>query len=398
MSSRWIAAALLLSACGKPDPPAVEVKKETAAKREPGAVTIADASVVTVETVAQRSIPEVLRANGRLTVNENRTWRVGSQTDGRVVRVFAAPGDRVAARFVLARMHSHEIHEARAAYAKAKAEVARVEAAIGFATRVRDRARRLQQLGAGSVEQAEQAEAALRNSQTEMQNARTEFERARVHLVEFLGVPAEEPEHHQEGDHSDDSDLIPIRAPAAGTVIERTVTAGTVVQPGGQMFVLADLSTVWMLASVAEDQMARVRPGAGARVTVAAFADRGFAGRVGRIGDQLDPQTRTVEVRIELANTGALLKPEMYGTAEISVGGSKPALFIKEAAVQEVNGQPTVFIRRSDRAFEARPVDLGRTIDGAREVLSGLAAGDAIVVRGSFLLKSQLLKASLEEE
>lgn len=391
-----------LAACNNQRPPAVraeaarpapppsgkEVRLDEAAQRQAG---------ILVEEVTVRSVPQFLQANGRITLNENRTWRVGAVTDGRIVRVFVNPGDRVDEGQVLARMHSHDIHESRAEYQKAMGELVRLRSSEAFGQRVRDRARKLYALKAASLEQVEHAEVEYRNAQTAVANAEVEVDRARKHLVEFLGIPAGEPEHHMHDQHGDE-DLIPIKSPATGVVLVRNVTPGTVVGSAGEVFVVADLATLWMMAAVAEEYLAQVRLGTPAQVTVQAFPDRRFSGRVGRLGEQLDPTTRTLQVRVDLPNPAGLLKPEMYATAELAIGRTRPAIFVPEPAVQEVNGHTAVFARTSAGAFEARPVEVGRPIDGQVEITSGLRPGERIVTKGSFVVKSQLLKASLGEE
>jgi cobalt-zinc-cadmium efflux system membrane fusion protein len=353
---------------------------------------------IVVETIEPRSLPQLLRASGRITENADRTWRVGAVTEGRVIRVFVNPGDRVQAGAVLARMHSHDIHESRALYRRAVSELARLRSVESYARVARDRARRLYELKAASLQQVEHAETELANARTEVSNAEIEVRRTHQHLVEFLQIPAEEPKDHKEGDEEHDDDLIPVRAPASGVVLDRKVTSGTVVTAGGDLFVISDLSTLWMIAAVSEEHLPRLRPGMPVRVFVQAYADRPFPGRIARLGEELDATTRTIQARVSLPNGGGQLKPEMYATCEIQTGGSHPALLVPQSAPQEVKGQTALFVRKASDRFELRPVELGRAAEGAVEVVRGLAAGENVVTRGSFLLKSQLLKSSLTEE
>lgn len=167
--------------------------------------------------------------------------------------------------------------------------------------------------------------------------------------------------------------------------------------PGDELFVISDLSTVWMIAAVNEEDLGKVRLGMPVTVRIQAYPDRTFPGRVTKLGDQLDPATRTIPVRVELANAQGRLKPEMYATAEINAGGSAEGIFIPESAVQQVDGKPTVFVRSGADRFEARVVETGRIVDHQLEVTRGLSVGERIVTQGSFTLKSQLLKGSLSE-
>lgn len=393
---------LILCGCGGKH----ETVSAEAERKEPPAASSKEISIsaeaqrragIEVRLVGTRSIAESSRAAGRITTNENRSWRVGAITEGRIVQVLANVGDLVEQGQILARMHSHDIHEARAQYQQAVGELARLQSAEAFALRSRDRARRLYELKAASLESVDLAESVLKNAQSGVQNGRTEVERTRRHLVEFLGVPADEPPHHKDGDHREE-DLIPIRSPARGTVLQRDVTAGTVVTPAAGLFQISDLSTVWMIAAVPEDSLARLRAGAQVRVSVQAYSGRAFPGRISRIGDQLDPATRTVQVRVELANPHGMLKPEMYATAELALGSTAAAVFVPETSIQEIDGQPAVFVRVAPERFAARPVERGEVIDGFVRIPSGLRSGEWIAATGSFVLKSQLLKGSLSDE
>jgi cobalt-zinc-cadmium efflux system membrane fusion protein len=134
------------------------------------------------------------------------------------------------------------------------------------------------------------------------------------------------------------------------------------------------------------------------RVIVRAHPGRAFSGRILRLGEELDPTTRTLKVRVLVPNEGRLLKPEMYAAAEIQRASSRSALFIPEAAAQELNGSRVVFVRTGPGRFQARAIDIAGTMNGRMEVTAGLKAGEQVVVKGSFVLKSQMLRGSLEEE
>lgn len=398
-------AAFLLAGCGKPTAPAnVEAAKAEPAKAERDRNVIeldADQqkqAAIKIEEVVSRNTSQVISASGRITMNEDRSWHVGAIAEGRVVRVYVNPGERVKKDQRLAGMHSHDIHETRAEYRKAQAELARSRSALAYSQKQRDRARRLYDLKAASLEQVEHAESELRNAQTAVENADTELARHRLHIVEVLQLPLDEHDEHKEGDTDHETDLIPIKAPADGVVITRKISVGSVASPGEEIFTIADLSSVWMIAQVNEAQLGKLRVGAAVRVQVQAYPERSFTGRITKIGDQLDPATRTIQVRVELANAGGMLKPEMYCTAEIPVGGSEPAVYIPQSSVQQVNGQSVVFIQKNADRFEVRLVQTGKNMDASVEIMQGLQAGDRVVTQGSYLLKSQLLKASLAEE
>lgn len=400
MRHLWLVAVLCLAGCTKEAPKPEPAKAEE--KPAPGEVHLNAAMVksgnivsVAVET---RSQPTVLWANGRLTVNEERTWHVDSFVDGRVMQLMVNVGDRVSAGQVVARMHSHEVHEARSEYQRAKTDLAKARSQRSFAERTRDRMKRLYELKAASLEQYDLAESQLRDALSTVRNAEIELERTRVHLVEFLDVPAEDHPEHKPGEFLHDEDLVPVKSRNGGVVTKRDTSLGAVLKAADMVLEVSDLSTVWMIAALPENLLGKVKVGMTAAVQVQAYPDDAFPGRIARLGDQLDPETRTVPVRIILANPGQRLRPEMYGVAEIAAGGAEDALYIPQSALQDLNGQAVVFVDKGEGKYAVRPVRTGRIQRANVEVLEGLTAGERVVSRGGFVLKSQMFKSSLAEE
>lgn len=394
--------ALLVAACSSEPPaeavappsatPAVATTKAT--KSVTFSAEAQASSGLAVLTLSSQAMPEVVHATARLTNDENHTWRVGAVAEGRIERVQANPGDVVEKGQMLAQMHSHDIHESRALYKRAKADLARSEGAEKYQEGVRDRAKRLLDLRAGSVAQLEQTETTLKNAQTDVHNAEIEVERTRAHLTEVLGIPVEESEVPA-GPNGDDNDLIPVRAPAAAVVLARNVTQGTVVNPSSDLFVLTDLSTLWAIAEVNEEFLGKLRIGMPVSIFVQAYPGQSFQGRIAKLGEVLDAGTRTIKVRIDLPNPKGRLKPEMYADAEIQIGRGGSALMLPSESVQDLRGDSVVFVRVAPDRFEMRPVKTGKTVDQSVEILSGLQAGDEVVVKSAFLLKSEFLKESL---
>lgn len=395
---------LLVAGCGNapqsqapPPPPDKQAAAQNTVKLDADALK--EARLEIVEATA-RAIPVAISASGRLVTNENTTWRVGAITDGRIIRVEAKVGDRVEKGQLLARMFSHDIHESRAEHRRAVGELARLKSNLDFSRRARDRMNRLYQMKAASLEQLEVAENSMRNEQVALQNAEIEERRTRLHLTEFLQIPIDAPVDH--GDVPDPEVhvdyLIPIHSPASGIVLSRIVTPGAVVTASSDLFTVCDLSSIWAIAAVQEEHLSRLRSGVPARVSVQAYPNRTFPGRVLKIDEKLDPETRTVSARIEIDNRAGLLKPEMYATIELDSGMSESAIFIPQDAVQDLNGQPTVFVEVDAASFRPVPVTVSRSVEGLVEVTGGLKGGERVVARGSFILKSQLLKSSLSDE
>jgi cobalt-zinc-cadmium efflux system membrane fusion protein len=342
---------------------------------------------IRVEPVKFVEIGASILAPGRITVNEQRTWSVGALVGGRVTSVSANVGDIVREGTVLARIHSHDVHEARANRERAQAEVARATAAVEQAGRVRDRMRRLLELKAASRAEAEQAEAALRDARAALKTAQVELEREEIHLSDYLEI--------KPGPEEED---VPVKAPESGLVVQREITPGSVVVPGQTAFRITDPGYVWMIASANETDLPYLHPGQTVNVRVRAFGDRVFTGKILRLGEALNPETRTLEVRVLVPNQETLLKPEMLATAEIQRSGARKTLLVPSETIQIIDGNSVVFVRAGPERFVARVVREGERRGSTVEITSGLSPGEQVVTKGSFVLKSQMLKSTLEGE
>lgn len=189
--------------------------------------------------------------------------------------------------------------------------------------------------------------------------------------------------------------LLAYRSPVNGVVLEKPSVAGMRFMPGEVLYEIADLSSVWLIADVAEQDLAFVRPGQEAKVRIVAYPERPFAGKVLFIYPTLEAATRTARVRIELANPGGSLKPAMYGEAQLAVGRGK-ALTVPESAVLDSGERQVVLVRRGEGLFEPREIKAGMRGDGYIEVRGGLKRGEEVVVRANFLIDAESnLKAAL---
>jgi membrane fusion protein, heavy metal efflux system len=346
---------------------------------------------VTVAEVRTTNVASTLSVPGHLTVSEDRTWHIGAIAGGRIEAISARVGDSVTAGQILCRIHSHEVHEARAGYQEAVAESQRAQSIELLARQRRDRAQRLLDLKAGSRQDLESAETELRNAQAAIEKARSEVEKESAHLNIFQ-VPFEDP-----GPDNETADDIPVSAPSPGLVFDRKVSVGSVVNSGDELFAITDLANLWMIAAADESDLSMLHEGQQAQIEARAYPGRNFPGHILKLGERLDPETRTLQVRILVPNPGGLLKPEMYATAGFRESARHAALFVPEEAVQQINGVDVVFVRRTREDFEVRTVKAGARADGEIEILQGLAAKEAVVVKGGFLLKSQLLKNTIQE-
>ena len=393
MSPRVLAILLLVAAgCNRAAPPAADPATPAAARTE--VVLSAEAQregVIETKPVKTSDEPDTLRVPGRIALADNRSWRVGVRTDGLVVAVSAEAGDYVRKGQVLARYHADEVRDSRAKYHAAQANVARAQSAAALAQRNLERAGTLYELKAASQQQVDQARQDAVAAQTDVRNAQTEVDRLKDLLEGDLRGPADP----KPGDET--ADQVPIIAPASGYILEKHVTLGKAIDKMDDTFVIGDLSQVWMLASVRQEQLGALRAGQMIGVTVAGVAGQSFQGRITNLGQELDPSTRTMQVRIVLGNTANTLRPGMLATAEIPAGERRKTILVPSDAVQQVDGQDVVFVRTAPDRFSVRAVETGQTNRGETPILQGLKGDEQVVVRGSFVLKSQLLRSALEE-
>lgn len=186
-------------------------------------------------------------------------------------------------------------------------------------------------------------------------------------------------------------------APRDGVVLERNVVEGMKVTAGASLFRLADLSTIWIVADVPEGDLAAIRVGAPAMVQPRGRPESDFTGKVSLIYPQVGEITRTVKVRVELANPDMFLLPNMYADVEITAGDDKPTLVVPDSAVIDSGTRRIVILDRGDGRFEPRDVAIGSRGDGVMEIRDGIAEGDRVVVAGNFLIDADSnLKAALQ--
>jgi cobalt-zinc-cadmium efflux system membrane fusion protein len=369
----------------KPAEVADKKKDEAATNRvELSAEALKRAGIETAE-VASQSLAQILTATGRLALNDDAVVRVGTFVDGRVVHIFAKVGDYVRKGQTLVHIHSHELTDARGAFAKAKASLVEKEKALAFANAEAERAERLFAAKAIAKREVDQAQARVIAARAEIDLVKAEMERA-GEFLEHLAVDQDAP------------DEVAIRSTLSGIVTKRLITEGTVVSDAMDLIEVANISTLWAIAEIPEAQASFARLGQAVSLKVPALGDATISGKVVHIGTALNPETRTVQVRCLVQNARGNLRPEMYATIDLKGSATASTLAVPRSAVQDISGEKVVFVAREDNAFEKRVVELGREQGEFVEITKGLEAGTRIVTKGSFFLKTELLKASLEEE
>jgi len=311
---------------------------------------------------------------GELQVNEDAYAEVGVPVTSRVVAIQAALGQMVSKEQVLALVQSPELGKARGEYLTARAR-------LEFSQTTLQRKQRLAAEKIVAQREVQEAQANVKSAEADLQVAQV--------TLRSLGS----------SDDSSEGLQLALRSPIRGTIIERTVVQGQMVDPEKPLFKVADLSNLWLTSHAFERDAVRVRVGSAARINFAALPGKSFTGKVTLVGKQVDMDSRTVSVRIDVANSDRLLRPGMSATAWVSLGNrSQDVIAVPAASVQRIQDNWCVFVPRDKDAFEVRPVGRGRDLGSQIEILSGLKAGEVIVVDGAFLLKAEADKTKGEGE
>jgi cobalt-zinc-cadmium efflux system membrane fusion protein len=376
-----VPAMLLALACDRAPVPGHQEKVEPPGNRQvrlsEEALRAADLSLVAVSRTAFH--PHIL-ASGVIRPVAQKSVLVRALVAGRAVRVRADVGDRVGAGQILATIEGPEV---TAALARHRIATSRRDAA----RQALERAERLVELKAIS-----RAEVDLRRSEAEATAA--EAEASRQELTR-LGI---DPDRPPQGDSG--LPQFEILAPMPGVVLERSVSPGLLVERESPLFTIADLSQVWAVVDVYQQDLGQVREHGDVEVQTEAYSGTVFEGRIALIEPALDEASRTAHVRVLLDNRAGKLRPGLFVTAAIPLLGSSDveALALPEDAVQKISRLPIVFVEKEPGLYEMRPVETGREAHGMVEILHGLSEGERVVARGAFLLKSELVKGSIGGE
>lgn len=323
--------------------------------------------------------PHVL-ASGVIRPVLQKSVEVKARVGGRVVRLHVDVGDRVKQGQTLVTIEGPEVTAAVARHRTATARELVTRQAL-------ERAESLLDIKAMSHSVVD-----LRRA--EHQSAAAEAEAARQDLVR-LGLP---PDVAME--EFGNTAEFPVLAPMNGLVLKRDVSPGLLIEREAPLFVIADLSTVWAVADVYEKDLGQLEAKGGVEVRTDAYPEDVFAGRVELIEPALDEQSRTAHVRVVLDNRPGRLRPGMFVTVAIPLRGTSEiqAPAVPAEAVQKISGMPAVFVEKGPGEYELRPVETGREAHGMVEIRRGLQEGERAVVRGAFVLKSELLKGTISGE
>lgn len=382
---------LLLAAIGSgcsTTPPAANttaVVSATPAEQNPG---------IELEIVTQQPLEGSITATGKIVATDDGTASIGPVHEGRIKTLYAGQGSFVTKGQRLADLESADIDQAEADYLKALADsenARRTSAAeIKFAQATYDRTKLLfdKEITAGkNLQQAEHdLELAKANAANAIASNKVSLLNARRHLL-ILGIK-DSAINALATNPNGASSVFTLNAPISGMVVERNGTVGATVGTDANLFKIIDLSSVWIDANVFEKDLERVQQGQAVKVTVPAFPESTFYGRVIFITSLVDPDTRTVKVRTVVPNRDGRLKPDMFASVQLITASHESALTLPLAAVLDDNGKSVIFVAEGNE-YKRREVTLGLKSDDRVEITSGIAAGDKVVVKGNYLLMEQ---------
>ena len=333
---------------------------------------------ITTRAVESRTGSDLVVLLGELAVDERAYAEVGPPVAARVTRLFVNTGDTVRAEQTLVELTSPDLGRERAAYLSANVRLKLAEAVL-------ERKRGLATEKIVPLREVQEAESAVGE-------ARAVVRASRAAIAAFGVDPPTD-----DGDGATASTFV-LRSPVAGAVIERTAVLGQLLDPATPAFRIGNLATLWLTVHAFERDAVRIRQGVRARLSFPALPGQDFEGVVTTVGRHVERASRTVPVRIDVKNRGNLLRPGMSATATLPVGDTGAILTVPVASVQRVRNEWCVFLPKDANHFEIRRIGRGRDLGGEVEVLSGLRAGETIVVDGAFLLKAQAEKGEAEHD
>ena len=340
---------------------------------------------LTVEPVTERPFRAEHVTEGKIAVDEDRSTPVFSPYTGRVTKLLARPGDQVTQGQPLFVIEATDTVQAQNDFISAFTALNKAQSALDLAQLQDKRARDLYEGKAIPLKDFQQAETTLIQTENDVRSSQTALEAVRNRL-HILGLSDEAISTFQEKGR-----IIPettVVSPIAGTVVQRKVGPGQYISTGANdpVFVIGDLSTVWLTAFVRETEADAVAAGQELKFNLLALPGRTFSGRINYVAAAIDPATRRLTVRATIDNPNGQLKPEMFATVTIYAPTDQPSIGVPKQALIYEGDQVRVWVARNDKSIELCPVKTGLTNGDLVEVHGNLKPGDLIVTKGSLFI------------
>jgi cobalt-zinc-cadmium efflux system membrane fusion protein len=342
-------------------------------------------ATLTVEPVQRYVFRSEHVTEGKIAVDEDRSTPIFSPYAGRVTRLMAKPGDTVERGQLLFTVEATDMVQAQNDFIAALTGLNKARSALKLAQIVDTRQRLLYDGKAVPLKDVQNARAALDAAENDVRSGEVALEAARNRL-RILGKTDREIDDFENNGTIDPA--TPIYAPLGGTVVQRKVGPGQYIGTGASepVFVIGDLSTVWLVAYVRERDALTVRVGQPLRFGVLAYPDRAFQAAISYVATALDPTTRRLMVRATIDNAERLLKPEMFASVTIQTGEGEAALAVPRHAVIHEGDVARIWVVRDDNTIELRRIKVGLVSGGVIQVVDGLRFGDRVITKGSLFI------------
>jgi cobalt-zinc-cadmium efflux system membrane fusion protein len=340
---------------------------------------------IKVETVPDRVFHAEEATDGKIAIDDDRATPVFSPYSGRVTRLIAKPGERVDVGTPLFAVQASEVVQGQNDLITAIAGLAKAHAQLALTQTAEKRQHDLYEAKAGALKDWQQAQADLTAARNDVRSGEIAVAAVRNRL-RILGKSDHEIEAF-EASGKMDADAI-VRSPIAGTVILRKVGQGQYIQSGASdpVFSIGDLATVWLIANVREADAGLVHVGDPVQVRVLAYPNRTYDAHIVYVASAVDPNTRRLPVRAEVANADGSLKPEMFARFSIITGADRTAPAVPQSAIVYEGESARVWVVNADKTVGSRAIRVGRVSDGAVEVVDGLKSGDKVVTGGTLFI------------
>ena len=347
--------------------------------------TDAQWTTMTVETVGQRVFRSERTTEGKIAVDEDHSTPIFSPYAGRVMKLFAKPGDVVENGQPLFTVEATDMVQAQNDFITASTALNKSRSQLNLAQIIDKRQRDLYEGKAVPLKEVQNAKAALDGAENDVRSGEVALEAARGRL-RILGKTDQEIATFQEKGTIDPS--TPISAPISGTIVQRKVGPGQYIGTGASdpVFVIGDLSTVWLLAYVRETDAPNLLVGEALNFTVLAYPNITFTANVSYVAASLDPNTRRLLIRANVNNSRGLLKLEMFANVTILTGEGDAAPAVPRDAVLYEGEEARVWVVLPDKSIELRKIKTGLINDRMIQVLQGLKLGERVITKGSLFI------------
>lgn len=333
---------------------------------------------IKISKADKAEISEAVNVAGRIEVQQNRLAKIGSPVTGRVSDIHVSLGQVVKPGQILAKVNSVELTQTQLTFIKSKQQ-------IGLKSKAVERAKLL--FDADVMSKAE-----MQRIEAELESVKAEFD-ATEDQLEILGMT--KAAIQRLSNSSTVNSYSDVTSRIAGIVISKHVNIGQVVQPSDELFAVADLSHLWAIAEIPEQQVAFIQKDQEVAIDIPALDDKRVKGKIIYVGDIVNPETRTVLVRTEIDNTNQMLKPDMLIT--VTVQSKKVSkLAVPTTAIVRENNRSYVFTETGPQKFRLREIEVGARDGNMVSILSGISIGETIVVDGAFHLNNERKKKELE--